>query len=57
MRDGVAAGMDLRGMKWQVTGENCKMRSSIICSTHTIYYQDDQIKQDEMGGTCSKYGR
>jgi hypothetical protein len=28
--------LDLRGMKWQEGGENCIMRSSIICTLHQI---------------------
>jgi hypothetical protein len=35
--------------------------SKIICVSHqqhyiTIYYLDDQIKKNEVGGTCSMYG-
>jgi hypothetical protein len=29
--------------------------SFVICTFS--YYQDDKLKEDEMGGTCSKQGR
>jgi hypothetical protein len=32
--------------------ETCITRSVIICTSH----QDDQIKEDDMGGTCSTLG-
>jgi hypothetical protein len=33
------------------------MRSTIICTLlFTKYFWDEQIKKDEMGGTCSAHG-
>jgi hypothetical protein len=29
------------------------MRSSTLCNFHCKFYYDDQMKEDEMGGTCS----
>jgi hypothetical protein len=50
--------LDLRGMKWQQGGENCIIRSSIFCNLHQIYDDDnDQIKEDEMGGEYSTHGK
>jgi hypothetical protein len=45
--------LDPRGRKWQEAGEHCIMRSFITCTLHKIF----QIKEYEMGGTCSTYGR
>jgi hypothetical protein len=36
------------------TGEDCIMRSFIICTAHEIL--SDQIKKNEMGGACGTYG-
>jgi hypothetical protein len=44
--------LGLKGRKWQVDGEDCIMRSFSTCSLQQV---DDQIKEDEMGGTCSTY--
>jgi len=44
----------LRGRKWWEAGEDCIMRSFITWSLHQM---GDQIKEDEMGGACSMYGK
>jgi hypothetical protein len=38
----------------EVVGEDCIMRSFIMC-TLTNYYQDDGIKEDEMGGHLAQH--
>jgi hypothetical protein len=42
-------------MKEEVTGENCIMGSSIICTVKQILFQDGQIRRDEMGNAYRKY--
>jgi len=44
--------LDTGGRVYQETGEDCIMRSFIVC-TISRYYCGDQIKEHEMGGTCS----
>ena len=46
----------LRGTRLQGSGENCIMRSLMICTPHQIL-SGDQIKKNERGGTCSIYDR
>jgi len=48
--------LDLRGRKWQEAAEDCIMRSFITCTLH-IYYLDDQVKEDALGGTWNTRGR
>jgi hypothetical protein len=48
--------LDLSGRKWQEAGEDCIMKSFIICMLHK-YYSGDQIKEDKIGGRCSTHGR
>jgi len=38
--------LDLRGRKWQKTGEDCMMRSFLIRCVE--FYSGDQTKEDEM---------
>jgi hypothetical protein len=45
----------------EVRGERRKLHSeelhNLYTSTNTLwYYQDNRIKEDEMGGECSAYG-
>ena len=47
--------MDPRGKRKQETGGNYKMRSLVICTTHTILL-GVKIEKNEMGGACSAYG-
>jgi hypothetical protein len=37
-------------------GEDCILKSFVTCKRHEILL-GDQIKEDEMGWTCSTYGR
>jgi hypothetical protein len=46
---------DLRTTKWQEVGENCIMRSCIICTLHLILLGWSNQK-DETGGACSAHG-
>jgi hypothetical protein len=32
------------------------MRSFITCTLRLVYNQNDQVKEDEMGRTCSTHG-
>ena len=48
--------MGLRGTRNQGSGENYIMRSLIIRTPHQILV-GEQIEKNEMGGTCSMYGR
>jgi len=41
--------LDLRGRKWRQNGEDCTVRSAKYC-------YGDQIKENEMSGTCSAHG-
>ena len=40
----------------QRKGENCIVKSILICTCHQ-YYSGDQIKKNEMGGTYGVFGR
>jgi hypothetical protein len=42
-------------MKWQEVGENCTMRSCMVCTLHPVFLSD-QGKEDEMGGACGSHG-
>jgi hypothetical protein len=48
--------LDLRGRKGWEAGGDCILRGLIIVR-FTRYYYGDQIKEDEMDGTCSTHGR
>ena len=41
--------MGLEGTERQETGEDCRMRSFMICTA-------DQIRKDKEDGACSMYG-
>jgi hypothetical protein len=43
--------LNLRGRKWQDAGEDCTMKSFMNC------FYGEQIKGDEMDGTCRTHGR
>ena len=47
--------MWLRGAREQEGGENCKMRSLMICTLYPVLF-DDNIEKNEMGRVCSTYG-
>jgi hypothetical protein len=47
--------LDLRGRKLQEAGENCMMRKFIIRTIRKIEYAN-KIKEDEIGGACSRHG-
>jgi hypothetical protein len=42
-------------MKWYKNGENSTVRSFRL-PLHNRYYSGDQINNDKMGQSCSKYG-
>jgi hypothetical protein len=42
--------------KWWETGEDCIMESFVTCTLHYIL-SDDQVQEDEMGGSCSTHRR
>jgi hypothetical protein len=46
---------DIKGMTWQEAGENCIVKSFIICTLHKILL--GSIKKDEMSNMCSMHGR
>jgi len=39
-----------------VNGENCIMRSLVICTPLIKYYSGGKIEKNEMGGACFAYG-
>jgi hypothetical protein len=45
--------MDLRRRKWLETGEECIIRSFIICMLHQIFLELSR----KMGIACSMHGR
>jgi hypothetical protein len=47
--------VDPREMKCLEAGENCMMRSCIICTLHQYYYTN-KIQEDEKDGSCSTLG-
>jgi hypothetical protein len=49
--------LDLRERKWREAGEDYIMRSFISYKLITRYYSGDDMKEDEIGGTCSTHGR
>jgi hypothetical protein len=57
LRAGCWRGQNLhvRGRVWHKTADNCITRNFIICNLHQ-YNKDHYIKEDGMGGTCSKHG-
>jgi hypothetical protein len=46
--------LDLRE-KWQEAGEDGIMKSFIVCTLHQIL-KAEQIKDNQIGGTCSMHG-
>jgi hypothetical protein len=42
-------------MELQEVGENCIMKSYMVCYLHPVYL-GDQSKEDKMGGACGEYG-
>jgi hypothetical protein len=48
--------LHLRGKKEKDTGENCIMKSFIIC-TFAKCYKNDQIKECDMGMACGTHKR
>jgi hypothetical protein len=48
--------LELRGTKLQETEEDCIVRSFKTCTLHQTLLED-QIREDEMGGECTMYGR
>jgi hypothetical protein len=45
--------LDLRGRKWQEAGEYCIIKSFTTLNCIRVI----KIKEAEMGGACSTYGR
>jgi hypothetical protein len=43
-------------MKWQEGGDNSIVKGCMVNLLFTKHYQDDQIKEGDMGGTCSAHG-
>ena len=48
--------LGLRGMKWQGIGDNCIMRSLMICILITKYFPGDKIHKKKIGEICSACG-
>jgi len=45
--------LGLTGTRQEDNGEDCVTRSFML----NKYYMGDQVKKNEMGGACGKYGR
>jgi len=48
--------MGIRGRKWREAGGDCIISSFLSC-TPTKYDTGDQVKDDELDGTCGTHGK